>query len=362
MCRRARCGLRAARGPLALQRDCRVDRVPAGGLTDARFRRVVCGSRLGLGQRNRYSRLMKSLSVCAVWPLLLCMLSLAHAEEPDDTVILQRIFRTREAILKANSGAQPANRAVFIAAWDFDGTILKGDWSEGLKEHGRAYRGQVAIENGFSSLYPRESGFDRFWTDYTNMDTRIGHWLAYPFIPQMLRGAREEDVSRLSHDYFSSTLSNYLMASSVKIIRALEGGGVQCHIISASADLFVKGAAESLGLPAGHIHGIEVRARDDRLTEELIYPVTWSFGKLQRLKQIAKEAEEGPGNPKVFVLAGFGDSYGTDGPFLKFIATQRLPAGEPLAVFYGEGAEPAEYKGLFLQARHTATISETPLK
>jgi phosphoserine phosphatase len=307
---------------------------------------------------------MKLLFACASWSLLLCVLPLAHAEEPDDTVILQHILRTREAILKANSAAHPANRAEFIAAWDFDGTILKGDCSEGLKEHGGpVYRGlaQVAIENGFSSLYPREGGFDRFWTDYTNMDTRIGHWLAYPFIPQMLRGARVEDVSRLSHDYFSSTLSNYLMASSVKIIRALERGGVQCHVISASANLFVKGAAESLGLPASHIHGIEVRARDGRLTEELIYPVTWSFGKLDRLKQIVAEVEHGPGNPKVIVLAGFGDSYGTDGPFLKFIATQRLPAGKPLAVFYGEGAEPAEYKGLFLQARHTATLSEAPL-
>lgn len=308
---------------------------------------------------------MKLLFACASWSLLLSVLPLAHAEEPDDTVILHRILGTREAILKANSAAHLTNRAVFIAAWDFDGTILKGDCSEGLKEHGEpVYRGlaQVAIENEFSLLYPREGGFDRFWTDYTNMDTRIGHWLAYPFIPQMLRGARVEDVSRLSHGYFSATLSNYLMASSVKIIRALERGGVQCHIVSASADLFVKGAAESLGLPAGHIHGIEVRARDGRLTEELIYPVTWSLGKLDRLKQIAAEVEHGPGNPKVFVLAGFGDSYGTDGPFLKFIATQRLPAGKALGVFYGERAEPAEYKGLFLQARHTATISETPLK
>ena len=58
---------------------------------------------------------------------------------------------------------------------------------------------------------------------------------------------------------------------------------MECHIISASPDLFVKGAAQSLGIPAGHIHGIEVRARDDRLTEELIYPVTWNVGKRERL-------------------------------------------------------------------------------
>jgi phosphoserine phosphatase len=150
------------------------------------------------------------------------------------------------------------------------------------------------------------------------------------------------------------------VASSVKIIRALEHGGVQCHILSASPDMFVKGAAPSLGLPAAHVHGIEVRIRDGRLTEVLIYPVTWNVGKLERLRQIVAGAEQPPGRRKVFVLAGFGDSYGTDGPFLQFIATQRLPAGEPTTVFYGEGAEPAEYKSLFLLARHTATISGRP--
>jgi phosphoserine phosphatase len=190
------------------------------------------------------------------------------------------------------------------------------------------------------------------------MDARIGHWLAYPFIPQMLRGAKADDVLQLSQAHFATTLSNYLMASSVKIIRALEQGGVECHVISASADLFVKGAAQSLRLPAEHIHGIEVRARDSRLTEELVYPVTWNVGKREKLRQITAALErESPGR-KVFVLAGFGDSYNTDGPFLKYIATQSLPAGKPIAVFYTEGAAPPpEYAGLFYQARHTATIS-----
>ena len=145
------------------------------------------------------------------------------------------------------------------------------------------------------------------------------------------------------------------MASSVKIMRALERGGVESHVISASADLFVKGAAESLALPAGHIHGIEVRTRDGRLTEELVYPVTWNIGKLQRLKQITTERERD--HRRVFVLAGFGDSYSTDGPFLKHIATQRLPAGTPVAVFYGEGQEPDEYRGLFFRTRHKVTVS-----
>jgi phosphoserine phosphatase len=285
------------------------------------------------------------------------------AEEPDDSRIIQRILGSKEAILKTMPGTKPAASAVFLVFWDFDGTILKGDCTEGLKEGERAvYPGlaQVAIENGFSALYPREGGFERFWTDYTNMDARVGHWLAYPFVPQMLRGAKAEDVLKLSEAHFAHTLSNYLMASSVKIIRALQRGGIEPHILSASADLFVKGAAQSLDIPASHIHGIEVRTRDGRLTEELSYPVTWNIGKRERLQQVVAEIERQPGGKKVFVLAGFGDSYNTDGPFLKHIATQSLPAGEPIAVFYDGSDPPAEYRGVFYHARHAATVSDKP--
>ncbi|HWV98300.1 MAG TPA: haloacid dehalogenase-like hydrolase [Candidatus Acidoferrum sp.] len=303
---------------------------------------------------------MRALAGCVFWFVGLSVSLLVQAEEPDDSRIIEHILQTRQALLETAPGTNLATSAVFLAVWDFDGTILKGDCSEGLTIAGQTvYRGlvEVAIESGLSELYPRD-GFGRFWTDYTNMDTRIGHWLAYPFVPQMLRGARAGEVLRLSQSHFASTLSNYLMASSVKIIHALERGGVESHILSASADLFVKGAAQSLGVPANHIHGIEVRTRDGRLTEELVYPITWNAGKRDRLMQIIEEIECQPGGRKAFVLAGFGDSYNTDGPFLKFIATRSLPAGKPIAVFYDGKAAPPEYRGLFYQARHRATIGD----
>lgn len=305
-------------------------------------------------------RFVKTLTVIVIFRLALFTLQNATAEEPDDSRITERILSTREAIQQKS----PDTNTVFLAFWDFDGTILKGDCSEGLTVNAKAvYAGlaQVTIEHGLSAVYPRDGGFTNFWADYTNMDARIGHWLAYPFIPQMLRGARAEEVLELSQAHFAQTLSNYLMASSVKLIRALERGGVECHILSASADLFVKGAAKSLELPAAHFHGIQVQIRDGRLTEQLVYPVTWNLGKRDRLEKIVAETEQRPNHPKVFVLAGFGDSYNTDGPFLRSIATQTLPAGAPLAVFYDAArTEPQEYQGLFYHARHSATVSDTP--
>ncbi len=301
---------------------------------------------------------MRELTGC-FFCLLILLSFAALAEEPDDTRIIDRVLQTKEAILKATGDTN----AVFIAAWDFDGTTMKGDCSEGLKVGDKViYPGlaQLAIENGMSKVYPAQGGFEKFWNDYTNMDTHAGHWLAYPFIPQMLRGAKADDVLKLSQAHFANTMSNYLMASSVKIMRALQQGGVDSHVISASADLFVKGAADSLGIPASHIHGIEVRVREGRLTEEIVYPVTWNIGKLERLQKIVEEIEREPGGHKVFVLAGFGDSYNTDGPFLKFIAMQTLPAGKPISVFYGETPPLSEYMGVFYQAGHAATVSGEP--
>jgi len=282
--------------------------------------------------------------------------TITRAEEPDDSRIIQRILETRAAITHVTG----QTNAIFLAFWDFDGTILKGDCSEGLIENDLTrYAGlaQVAIAHGFSQIYPPNSGFERFWNDYTNIDSRVGHWLAYPFIPQMLRGAKAADVLQLSRNYFSTTLSNYLRASSVHIIRELQIGGVESHIVSASGALFIKGASESLRIPLNRIHGIELRIRDGIITEELVYPVPWNGGKRDKIQQVIAETKQEHGGSQVYVLAGFGDNYNTDGPFLEFVARQTLPAGKPLSVFYDNTNAPAEYRGLFYLACHRTTVS-----
>jgi phosphoserine phosphatase len=295
------------------------------------------------------------MRLITVWAIALSIISLARAEEPDDSRIIGQILQTRAAILASTGDTN----AIFLAFWDFDGTTMKGDCSEGLHENGKLiYPGlaQLAIEHGLSENYPPAGGFEKFWNDYTNMDTRVGHWLAYPFILQMLRGAEADDVRQLSRDYFSNTLSNYLRASSVHIIRELEQGGVQSHILTASAEVFVQGVSASLGIPTNHIHGIQVKIRDGRLTEELVYPVTWNIGKRQKVQEVVAKMERAQPDKRVYILAGFGDSYNTDGPFLQFIAWQPLPAGKAISVFYDNTNAPAEYRGLFYQASHNATV------
>ncbi len=94
--------------------------------------------------------------------LISVLLTEARAEEPDDQRIIQHILATRAAILETTG----TTNVRFMVFWDFDGTTLKGDCSEGLHENGHlVYAGlaQKAIEQGFSSLYTSSDGFERFW-------------------------------------------------------------------------------------------------------------------------------------------------------------------------------------------------------
>lgn len=283
----------------------------------------------------------------------------AAAPEPHADAILRELLATRDAIVAERHLAP--GRAVFLALWDFDGTVLKGDCSEGLIEDGKpVYAGlaQVGIERGLVATYKPEGGFAEFWKDYEYMDRRIGHWLAYPFIPQMFRGARADAMLALAREHFASTLARYYFAASMHVLRGLESAGVENHVISASAALFVRGASATLGLPEARLHGIEVRVdAAGRLTSDIVPPVTWADGKRAKLLEIVAAAHEANPGAEVYVLAAFGNSYGTDSAFLDYTARQTLPAGRAgLAVMINGGPAPERYRGRFREVTQDATV------
>lgn len=94
---------------------------------------------------------MKKILFC-----FLAMAAMAHADEMHAESIVKNILNTKQAIIE-NSKSKSSDEFVFLAFWDFDGTILKGDCSEGLEENGKLiYKGlaQLAIESGYSKIYP----------------------------------------------------------------------------------------------------------------------------------------------------------------------------------------------------------------
>ncbi len=292
--------------------------------------------------------------------IILLLSTNINAEETHSNIIIAKILETKEKIVKANNSSD--NDYIFLAFWDFDGTILKGDCTEGLQEdQKKVYKGlaQMAIEAGYSSIYPSKDGTEKFFEDYHHMEEKIGKWLAYPYAVQMLRGTPLVDIQELSKKHFNNVLRNYYFTSSVSMIKALKSNGIECHIISASADVFLDAAASTLGLDVGRFNGIEVQIGNGRLSEKLNYPVTWAEGKTEKLLSVIQHTAQLHPDKTVVVLAAFGNSFSTDGPFMKYVVMQTLPAGKPVSVMINGGEAPMDYQGLFMEVNQNEIEIET---
>jgi phosphoserine phosphatase len=286
----------------------------------------------------------------------------AAAPEPHAAAALRDILAARDAILADRAATTTDAEFVFLAVWDFDGTILHGDCSEGLVENERSvYAGlaQLCIERGLSSVYAREGGVAKFWKDYRYLDERVGHWLAYPFIPQMLRGAEVARVQAVAREHFAMVLQRYYYSSSLHVLRGLEAAGVRNLVISASADVFVDAAAPTLTLPEERFHGIALRTdAAGRLTSDVLPPLTWAEGKRAKLLELVAAYEDAFPRSEIVVLAAFGNSYGTDGAFLEHVARQPLPAGQRSTVLMiNGGSAPPRYRGLFREVEQRAVVA-----
>ncbi len=269
-------------------------------------------------------------------------------QQPDSHAkpIVSHILQTRDAVRAT------CPDCLFITVWDFDGTILKGDCTEGLTENGQeVYPGlaKMAILKGLSLRYKGESGYERFLQEYRSREEK-NPLDAYTFILKIFAGARQQDIEDLALSEFNHRYQHYYYTSSRSILRQLDQQGIQTVIISASADLFTKMAQSTLPVKNPAIYGIRQEIRNGVLTDKILEPVTYAEGKTEQLRNHIKKVAQATGRP-VVVLAGFGNSYHTDAPFLKFIADQKLPAGKPIAVMINGGSVPEEYKNLFWRVK-----------
>ena len=286
--------------------------------------------------------------------ILFCSCTAKHQPDSDCKRVISSILETKEMIEKIEG-----SDSLFVAFWDFDGTIIKGDCSEGLEIEGQeVFKGlaRMCIDQGFSKIYEPGS-YDRFFTEYRRLEEEVDTITSYTYMPRIFAGASVASISEFSKNYFDTVLKQFYFQSSIQILDALRKGGIDSYVISASADFFVKGASESVQIDSEKMVGIRLVYENGKLTDELIYPVTFSDGKTETMQQIVQQLREKTGK-KVFVLAGFGDSYRTDGPFLLAIANQTLPAGKPYSIKINtKGDIPAQYKGKFIEVLHDKTVS-----
>lgn len=263
--------------------------------------------------------------------------------------IVADILSARAAALKSAACRQGC---IFLTAWDFDGTILKGDATEGLVENGKTiYPGlqQIAIEAGHARGY-RPNEFAKFWADYERMDREQGHTAAYTYLPKVFAGSPAAALSELARRQYSVALRPFYFRSSLKMFGQLQQAGIEPYIISAAPHVFVQEAANTFKVERDQIFGIEVEVQNGLLTDKIVEPVTYAQGKTQRLQRIVESVAAREKKP-VSVLAAFGNSYHTDGDFLRWTLQQSLPAGKPQAIMINGGKDAGEFAGLFREVQ-----------
>ena len=251
--------------------------------------------------------------------LLALACSAATAAERHAEPIVKQVLENVAKIKAADPTAVP------MAFWDFDGTIIKGDVSEGLVENGvTRFKGLVqrTIEEGYSSVYRSTDG----WKLYSERDyprlNEIGRWIAWPYNAQIYAGARVADLDAFCVREFERVYRKWYFTSSIAMLHALEKAGVENYVVSASPELFVANAAATLPLPRERLRGIRVRLSAGYVTTDVVHPVPMGEGKVEAVRELVLSRPHG------VAVAAFGNSYSTDGAFLRYVAKQpSLPGG-----------------------------------
>lgn len=252
--------------------------------------------------------------------------------------IVSEILANVAKLKVASPDSQP------MAFWDFDGTIIRGDCTEGLVENGRvAYRGLAAetILAGLSPVYSGDAGLRQFEADYPRLCS-IGLWLGYPFIAQIYDGVEADRIDAFCKRKFMEVYAAWYFSASMEILGELERAGVENYVVSASPEVYVRNAADTLGLPRERIAAIRVEIDGGRMTTRVVHPVPYGPGKVENVRRLVLARPHG------VAVAGFGNSYSTDGEFLKYIADQRLPGGaKGVSVMINGGKPKPRYEGCF---------------
>ena len=262
---------------------------------------------------------MKTLTmiIAAFAAVLSSLAGESHAD-----AIVARVLENAAKIRAADPNAVP------MAFWDFDGTIIKGDISEGVDfatgSEVKLYKGLIerTIESGLNTVYPADGGWEQYWKrDYPRLN-EIGRWIAWPYNAQMYHGQSAAALDALCEAECERVYRKWYFASSMKMWRALENAGVENYVVSASPEIFVRNTAKSLGVPAWRCRGIRVESAGGRLTTRVVWPIPVGEGKVENVRDMVLA------RPNGVAVAAFGNSYSTDGAFLRYVATQpSLPGG-----------------------------------
>lgn len=252
----------------------------------------------------------------------------AHAGALESVVA--RILESAAALQRADP------RAVPLACWDFDGTLLEGDCIDGYRRSdGTGYTGLVerAILAGLCPGYEGAEGAARCEHEFLELLRTRGKPAAYTFQTLLFAGMPAAPLRHLAQQAFDLELGGWLYAEARAAWHRLEAAGVQCWVLSASPDFFVKAAACHLGVPDARCLGMRPRLQPDgTIDTSLEGPVMVGEGKTARLRSLITELAAEQPEHSFHPVAAFGNDPISDGPMIDAVRESTLPGGRPVGV------------------------------
>lgn len=262
---------------------------------------------------------LQGLEMKKIDPQIIEQLSLREA----DAVTGKILAYWKSDIQKKKEDKQGHRPLVFLAFFDMDGTIIDGDITEGRSpRHEGEERvpglAELTILKELGKDYNEEEDLPLYLEEYEELQ-KSDEMESIRYCSYNVTGLESETrdkLNQLVYETFKNSLQKYYFSSSISFLRFLQENGVEVYVVSASPEIFVKGASQTLGVPYDHLFGVNLEKNHNG---DLIDPiVNYREGKIQRVVSIVKEWESK--GYDVILFAGLGNSWSSDAPFLSYIA------------------------------------------
>lgn len=172
-------------------------------------------------------------------------------------------------ITKTLSQLKEQPGAVF-AAFDADGTLWDTDLGENFFQYQIDHKQVPLPENPWEHYFSMKK---------INGDPRD----AYAWLAQVNAGIQISEVRQWAQQAFDSIQPKPIFSEQKQLIELLLENDVQIFIVTASIKWAVEPGARALGLKDDNVIGIETVLKDNVVTAEKVFPITYREGKVQAL-------------------------------------------------------------------------------
>ncbi len=188
----------------------------------------------------------------------------------------------------------PAEARQVVAAFDFDGTLTRGDT---LLPFLRQLMGWPALLGALLRCSP--------WLLAYALRLLDNHRAKARLLRVCLRGRRVEDLEAQARGFIAGHLAGAWRADALRRLRQHQQDGHRCVIVSASPEIYLRAVASHLGVEDLLCTRLEVR--DGRLSGDMAGANCHGQEKVRRLMVwMAQSALE----PRAVTLYAYGDSAG----------------------------------------------------